>query len=239
MTAPRLIPTALLAGLLLVAGCAAPVRPQPERIDFGSVWIGQTASVPKPVLWRNEGKHTKNFIGATFTGDPAFAFAGPPPTGLVPPDTSGAPMVVTFAPQVTGEVRAIVLPTGLRSEPLAVMGTGVAQRRRGMLELTADGMTRGKPLELGTVELNRVTLTGLYLANRSRQPMRLNLRLTLGRAVRVVGPVFPLVLEPGRRMRVTVEFCPGSLGRLYDAIEVESVDGVHFAGTALTGTAIP
>ena len=238
MNAPRLF-VVLLLGLLLGAGCAKAVRPQPERIDFGPVWIGQTASVPKPVLWRNDGKNAKNFVGATFVGDPAFAFAGPPPMGTVPPDVSGAPAVVTFTPRTTGEVRATVLPTGLRSEPLLVMGTGVAQRRRGLLELTADGMKAGKPLEMGTVELNRIALTGLYLANRSRAPMRLNIRLVASRVVRVVGPVFPLVLEPGRRMRVTLEFCPGALGRLYDVVEVESADGVHFAGTALTGTAIP
>jgi len=223
---------------LLCAGCPAPVRPQPERIDFGPVWLGQTASVPKPIQWRNDGKHAKHFVGARIEGAAAFAFAGAPPTGMVAPDASGAPAVVTFTPLTTGEVRANILPTGLRSEPLVVIGTGVAQRRRGMLELTADGMTPGKALELGTVELNRVTLTGLYLANRGREAMRLDVRLATGRAVRVAGPVFPLVLQPGRRVRVTLEFCPGALGRLYDAFEVESSDGSHFAGTALTGTAI-
>jgi hypothetical protein len=235
--AHRAFPAALL-GLLLCVGCSKAVRPQPERIDFGPVWIGQTASVPRPVLWRNDGRNAKNFTGATFSGDPAFAFAGPPPIGQVAPDASGAPAVVTFSPQTTGEMRATVTPTGLRSEPLLVMGTGVAQRRRGMLELTADGMKPGKPLEMGTVQLNRIGLTGVYLANRAREPMRLNIRFATGRAVRVVGPQFPLVLEPGRRVRVTLEFCPGALGRLYDAVEVESTDGVHFAGTALAGNAI-
>jgi hypothetical protein len=224
---------------LLVTGCGSRLRPHPERLDFGPVWIGQTASVPKPIRWRNPGRNPKHITSATITGDPTFTFAGGPPTGPVQPDGSGAPTVVVFAPVTTGEVRATIQPVGARAEPLLVMGTGVAQRRRGMLELTADGMTPGKPLEMGTVELNRIGITGVYLANRAREPMRLNIRLASGRAVRVVGPTFPLLLEPGRRARVNLEFCPGALGRIADAVEVESVDGRHFAGTALVGTAIP
>lgn len=236
MIAARLV--LLLAGLLLAA-CSTRLQPQPERIDFGPVWIGQTASVPEPIQWRNDGPNPKHVTGATIVGDPAFSFAGPLPSGTVAPDARGAPVVVVFAPVAVGETRATIAPTGARSEPLLVMGTGVAQRRRGMLELTADGMTPGKPLELGTVELNRIGISGLYLANRAREPMRLDVRLVSGRAVRVVGPTFPLLLEPGRRVRVNLEFRPGALGRLHDAIEVQSVDGRHFAGTALAGTAIP
>lgn len=228
-----------LLGLLLITGCRAKVRPQPERIDFGPVWIGQTASVPRPIRWRNDGRNPKHITSATITGDRAFSFAGGAPSGVVAPDDSGAPTVVVFAPVATGEVRATIMPVGARSEPLLVMGTGTAQRRRGMLELTADGMTPGKPLEMGTVELNRIGITGIYLANRAREPMRLNIRLASGRAVRVLGPSFPLLLEPGRRVRVNLEFCPGALGRIADAVEVESADGRHFAGTALVGTAIP
>jgi hypothetical protein len=190
-----------------------PLTLSPLSLDFGSVQVGDTATLPFQVT--NTGTSPAAFTGISTTS--GFTDAGDCPTagGTLAPSTS-CTLQVSFAPSKTGAVSGSldlvtsVSPIGLIA---SLTGTGIQSN----LQVTPSSLNFGS-IAIGASATRTLTLTNVGTAPVNR----LALALTGDFAVTV--PCASSTLDPGATCQVAITFAPTSLGPRNSILTITSSD---------------
>ncbi len=198
----------------------------PAGLRFGQIPLGQTET--QLVSLTNNGQ---NSISISAIGANNAEFSVPPmsmPIVLTPGQSIDVSVV--FSPTATGWVGGkITFTTNQPGYPLdvAVMGTGVTTQA-----LVASPAN----ISFGSVGVGSTASTPVVLSN--NQPWRVTVSSlqTLGGAFSVSGPSFPVILESGQSIMLSVTFAPQSAGMTFGSAFVTPGVNVNFTGTG-TSTA--
>lgn len=190
------------------------LRVEPERIHFGEVRVGTTAT--RAVSLYNVGDGPVQLSAITGDPDTSTEFTGDLPGQQVIPPGQRATVVVAFQPLSSGpRAGRLVVATeggeGPDAPSVQVEGIGLASELR--LE----------PLQLrfGGVLLGDQRLRSVELRNVSTEVRMLQgLRLPSAAFWIVEGPLEPTALEPGQALRIVIAFGPVDLGPVGSVLEI-------------------
>jgi hypothetical protein len=174
----------------------------PGSLRFGTVALGQSET--QLVRITNTGQ-TSATISAISVSLAQFRVSG-----ITLPIVVGAgrslDLNVTFSPAATGWLGAKILITSNASNPtlqLAAGGTGV----------TSDSLTASPTaLSFGQVPIGSTASLTVTLTNARSYTENLRSALMAGSGFSVSSPVFPVKLDPGQSVAVTVNFAPQLAG---------------------------
>ena len=212
---------------LLGVGIASPLTLLPGSLDFGSVRVLSSATLPVQVT--NTGASPVTFGAIAATGDYTASGTCPAPGGTL---ATGATctLQVTFAPVTVG-VRAGILSvaTSASTNPLTVPLTGVGTQTH--LSITPAS------LAFGSVPLNALSVLSLTLSNGGSTAIT-GISLATTGEYSVSAPCGVATLAPQSSCAVQVTFTPTALGSRPGTFVVTSSDAGSPAVVPLSGTAV-
>lgn len=200
----------------------------PASLDFGSVVVGNQATLPIQIT--NTGATAATFNGLATTGDYALAGSCPAIGNALAPATS-CTLEVTFSPQQTGQRTGIVsLATTATALPLhaTLTGNGVQSE----LQIAPGTLSFGS-IATGSSANLTLTLTN----NGTAAVTHLALSTTGDYAVTVPCP--QSTLAPGQSCTATVTFSPTAIGARNGLLTITSSDSSSPSTVSLTGTGVP
>lgn len=199
----------------------------PVSLNFGSVLVGKTATLPVQVT--NASPNAATFASITSTGDYVVSGDCPSADSQLAPNTS-CNLQISFAPTQSGiRPGTVSLATSLTTLPLTVqlIGTGTQSQ----LQITPAS------LNFSSIAVSASANQTLSLSNTGTAPINgLSLAITGDYAITV--PCALTVLAPGERCAVTVTFTPTAIGTRTGALTISS-SGQAPTTVPLTGNGVP
>jgi hypothetical protein len=231
---------ALVAALLLAScGPNATLTPNPATLDFGTVYIGLSATAT--TTWTS----TYNApIVASLTVAPTPPFDSPAVSiPQIPANGTTGAVTVSFAPTAVGPFNGSgnvglttpgfaavpVTPTGV-----ALKGSGAAQTSDTTLSVTGGNLVAGAVLDFGKVNVGATKALTFNVANASATQLTLTVTV-LGGGPYTTAPA-AIVVPANGSLAVTVAFAPTRVGVFPGAVEFTL--GAAGAVTARAGTAV-
>jgi hypothetical protein len=212
---------------LLGSATPASLSFSPVALDFGSLLVGSTSTLPVQVT--NTSATPAVFHGITATGD--YTIAGDcPAAGNVLAASTSCVLEATLTPTQTGvRAGAIKVASSLSTLPLTVALTGTGtqshlQSNPASLNFGSLSLAASADVTLTLINSGNALLTGLHLA------------VTGDYAV--ITPCALTVLAPGTSCSVTVSFTPTALGSRAGTLTATS-DGNSPTIVPLSGTGVP
>ncbi|MDW5266609.1 MULTISPECIES: choice-of-anchor D domain-containing protein [Acidobacteriaceae] len=199
----------------------------PASLDFGSLLVGSTSTLPVQVT--NTSAAPAVFHGITATGD--YTVAGDCPTSgsSLAPNTSCV-LEATFTPTQTGvRAGAIHVASSLSTLPLAIALTGIGTQSH----LQANPAS----LEFGSLSLAASAELTLTLNNSGNAPVT-GLHLAVTGDYAIITPCALTTLAAGASCSVTVSFTPTALGSRTGTLTASSSSNSPTT-LPLTGTGVP
>ncbi|MCU1247517.1 MAG: hypothetical protein JWQ49_546, partial [Edaphobacter sp.] len=224
--------TALEFISLLGAATPSPVIASPIALDFGSVQLGATSTLPLQIT--NTSTTPATFNSITSTGDFTVTGTCPTPGNTLAPAATCTEQI-TFTPTQTGtRTSAVAINTSLSSLPINVPLTGIGVQSH--LAITPSA------LSFGSIAIGASANLALTLTNTGNGPIN-NLALTITGDYAVTVPCSTTILTPGSSCPVTITFTPTTLGPRPGTLTLSSSEAS--SGTTsptlvpLTGTGVP
>ncbi len=211
---------------LLGTALPSPLTLTPVALDFGSVPVGATATLPLQLS--NSGPASARF-NTISTSDPAYTVSGdcPAPGGSLASQAS-CTLQVSFTPAKTGlipgglNIVTSLSPNGLDA---ALSGTGVQSNL----------VAAPTSLNFGSIALGASAKLTLTLANTGTAPIT-SLALALTGDYAVTIPCRAATLAPGASCTATVTFSPTATGPRNGVLTVST--STSSASVPLTGTGV-
>lgn len=219
-------------------GCGPSLKAQPDVVDFGDTFIGQSST--RSVYWVNS-RRTAEIDEVILSRSDAFDLdaSAIPEDHEIDKGERSHEVDVTFNPEKAGVYTARLMATadGGSVEPVELRGRGVYNRSTPGLELSGDGLTADRPLDHGSVPVNGAEST-----------RRIRIQNETGRTILVKpswgrgGQGFTLrndvdVIELGRNeeAEVVTEFDPKTSGTFTDVLMLTIDDTDRTSGVVVTG----
>jgi hypothetical protein len=216
-----------LAALLPAHAGAATQQLQcsPTTLRFGTVAVGQTET--QLVTVTNTGQTTAT-ISALSVGVGDFGVSGITLPAVLSAGQS-LDLNVTFSPTATGWVGGKILIANDTSNPhlqFGVTGSGVS----------SDTLTAAPTsLSFGEVPVGSTTSLSVVLTNTRSSKNTVNSAQTIGSGFSVTGLTFPLTLNAGQSVTMTVNFAPQVAGLTGGSVFLSGPNlNIPFAGTGST-----
>ncbi len=199
----------------------------PPSLDFGTVLVGNSATLPVQIT--NASPTPAVFNSITTTGSYTSANNCPSAGAQLAPSAS-CTVQVTFTPSQTGSnTGALNIATSLTSLPLIAQLTGSGAQAQ--LQVTPTS------LAFPSVTLGASATQTLSLANIGTAPIN-NLNLAVTGDFAIKSPCAATVLSPGASCSVTIGFTPAATGTRTGSLTITST-GQAPATVPLTGVGIP
>ncbi|SFS16244.1 PapD-like protein [Granulicella pectinivorans] len=196
----------------------------PTSLDFGSVLVGQNASMTIQVT--NTGVVPVQFNGVTVSGDYSSSSNCPSPGGSLAAATS-CTIQVGFSPTATGpRPGKLSLSTSASTLPLTVTLAGVGTQ--GQLQIAPS------TLNFGPIAIGASSNLSLILKNEGTAPVT-NLSLSISGDYAVTVPCSTPSLAPGQSCNLTIMFTPSATGSRPSSLIVSSSDPGSPASISLSG----
>ena len=212
---------------LLGDATPSPLTLAPIALDFGTVQLGSSSTLPLQIT--NTSPFPATFNSVTATGDYAVSGSCPAPNNPLPPAT-GCTLQITFTPTQTGtRTGNAAISTSLSTLPITVPLTGVGVQSH--LQIAPSALNFGN-IAIGASANLTLTLTNTGSASVD------NLTLTLIGDFAVTGPCSTSTLTPGSSCPVTVTFSPTDLGPRSGSLTVASTDANSPAQIPLSGAGV-
>ena len=217
---------------LLGDALPSPLTLTPVSLDFGSVQVGTTATLPlqitntspSPTLFRSISTNNRNY---TATGDCPAPNSN---SGASLPPASSCTLQVSFTPSATGVLTGDVnLVTSLSPLGLEAALTGVG--------IQSTLIATPASLNFGSLAVGASANLTLTLANTGSAPIS-NLALALTGDYAITSPCPLTTLAPGQSCTLTITFSPTMTGPRNGALTVSSSSPNSPATTPLTGTGV-
>jgi hypothetical protein len=199
----------------------------PTSLDFGTVLVGSTATLPLQVT--NTGTTAVLFNALTTTGD-YTADGSCPSSGNPLPAATSCTIQVTFAPTASGtRPGTLALATSASALPLTIPLTGTGAQSH--LQVTPS------TLNFGSIALGASANLTLTLANTGTAPLS-NLTLGISGDYALTVPCALTTLAPGASCSATITFVPTSIGPRNSALTITSSDSTSPLTIPLTGAGV-
>jgi hypothetical protein len=212
---------------LVGTGTAAPLSLSPVALDFGSVQVGSSASLP--VTASNSGSAPITFTSISATGD--FSTLGNcPASGSSLAAESSCTVQVTFAPSAPGlRSGTLAFTTSASSAPLEVSLSGIGTQSQ--LVVTPASLSFGPILVGAAANLS------LMLVNSGSASLR-GLSFVADGDFSVTGPCPQTALSPGASCNLQIGFSPSATGTRTGTLSIASSSPGTPTLVPLTGTGI-
>jgi hypothetical protein len=198
----------------------------PSSLDFGSVLVGNSATLPIQIT--NASPNPAIFTSITTTGDYISTNNCPAAGAQLAPSASCA-VQVTFTPSQAGSrVGTLNIANTLTTLPLVAQLTGSGAQAQ--LQVTPASFT------FPSVVLGASATQTLSLANTGTAPIN-NLALTITGDFAIKSPCSSTVLAPGASCAVTISFTPTATDTRTGSLTITSEGQAPFT-VPLTGTGI-
>ncbi len=228
---------------LFATGCppSGKVDPTPDPLDFGDVYVGQSAS--GSATWTNNGTVAATIAAVSAQPTPPFAVGGAFAMQTINPGAAAAAVSYTFSPQAAGKAAGSskLAVTGVKGSKLTLQGNGVFQKASSTLSLTGGNLVAGQALDFGKVPVGATkTLTFDVKNTDPNKKVTLQVKWTAGnQPFAVTAPVGNVVVAAAGTTTVTISFTPPAVASYTDIVEfIDVVGASNFAGTVVKGEGI-
>ncbi len=212
---------------LLGSATPSPLTLAPIALDFGSVQLGATSTLPLQITNSSTSPVTFNSIATT--GDFAAAGNCPTPGNTLAPSTSCTDQI-TFTPTQTGTLTAsVAVSTSLSTLPITAPLTGIGIQSH--LQITPSA------LNFGSIAIAASANLTLTLSNTGTAPVT-NLALTLTGDYALTTPCTTTTLAPNATCAATITFTPTTLGPRTGTLTIASSDASSPTVVPLTGNGV-
>ena len=212
---------------LLGTATPASLSFSPSSLDFGSLLVGSTSTLPIEVT--NTSATPAVFHGITTTGDYTVAGDCPAPGSALAANTSCI-LEATFTPTQSGSrTGTISVASSLSTLPLTVPMTGTGTESH----LQANPAS----LDFGSLSLASSASLTLTLINSGNAPVT-GLHLAITGDYAIITPCAFTSLPVGTSCSVTISFTPTALGTRAGTLTVTNAANVPTT-VPLTGTGVP
>ncbi len=199
----------------------------PTSLDFGTVLVGSTSTLPIQIT--NVSATPAIFNGIAATGDYATSGTCPTPGNVLAP-SANCTIQIAFTPTQPGtRTGTLSLNTSLTSLPLTAALTGIGAQSQ--LQISPAS------LSFGNIALGASSTLTLTLANTGTASIN-SLALAISGDYAITAPCAITTLTPGSSCSVTVTFTPTATGPRAGTLTVASTDQNSPAIVPLTGTGI-
>jgi hypothetical protein len=213
---------------LLGTATPSPLTISPIALDFGSVQLGATSTLPLQIT--NTGTTPATFNSITSTGDYTATGNCPTPGNPLAPATSCTEQI-TFTPTQTGtRTGTLAINTSLSALAINVPFTGIGVQSHLVATPSA--------LNFGSIAIAASANLTLTLTNTGTAPVK-NLALTITGDYAVTVPCSTSTLTPGSSCPVTITFTPTILGPRAGALTLSSSEANSPTIIPLNGTGVP
>ncbi len=220
--------TALEFISLLGTATPSPLTVSPITLDFGSVQLGATSTLPLQIT--NTATTPTTFNSITATGDYTVTGTCPASGNTLAPAATCTEQI-TFTPTQTGtRTGTIAIATSLSTLPINAPLTGIGVQSH--LDIAPSA------LSFGSIAIGASANLTLTLTNTGTAPVN-NLALTITGDYAVTAPCSTATLTPGSSCPITVTFSPTTLGSLTGTLTIASSDANSPALVPLTGNGVP
>jgi trimeric autotransporter adhesin len=213
---------------LLGAATPSPLTLSPIALDFGSVQLGATATLPLQIT--NTSATAATFNGIATTGDYTTTGTCPTPGNTLAPSTSCVEQI-TFTPKQTGtRPGTLSIATSISTLPINVPLTGIGIQSH--LQITPSA------LNFGSIAIGASANQTLTLTNTGTAPVT-DLALSLTGDYAITVPCTFTTLAPNDTCTTTITFTPTALGPRTGNLTLASSDANSPTLVPLTGTGVP
>ena len=220
--------TALEFISLIGAASPSTLNLSPTFLDFGTVPVGNSATLPIQIT--NNGTDPASFNSLTVTGDYTVAPGTCPSNGSTLAPAASCALQLTFTPAQTGSrTGTLSISSSASALPLVASLTGIGSQPH--LQITPNS------LSFGNIALGSSASLTLTLANTGNAPVN-NISLSLTGDYAVTSPCAVTTLASGTSCSVIVAFTPTAVGTRTGILTVSSSDANSPANIPLTGTGV-
>ncbi len=233
----------LFSLVVFVVGCplSGKVDPTPDPLDFGDVYVGQSAS--GTATWTNNGTAAATIAGVGAQPSPPFAVGGAFVTQTINVGAAAAPVSYSFSPtavgRATGSSKLVV--TGVKGAKLTLQGNGVFQKGSSTLSVTGGNLVAGQALDFGKVPVGATKTLTFNVTNADpNKQVTLTVKWPAGnQPFSVTVPVGNVVVAAAGTTTVTISFTPPAVASYTDIVEfIDAAGATNFAGTVVKGEGI-
>ncbi len=212
---------------LLGTATPSPLTLSPIALDFGSVQLGATSTLPLQIT--NTSTTPAAFTTITTTGD--YAAIGDCPINNTLASGTTCTEQVTFTPTQTGtRTGTLSIATSLSTLPINAPLTGIGIQSH--LQITPSALNFGS-LAIGASANLTVTLVNTGTASVT------NLSFAITGDYSITTPCATATLAPSSSCTATITFAPTALGSRTGALTITSSDTNSPAILPLTGIGVP
>jgi len=205
----------------------SPLTLSPIALNFGSVQLGSTSTLPLQIT--NTSATAVTFNALTLTGD--YAATGDCPINNTLAPTTTCTEQIAFTPTQTGtRTGTVAISTSLSTLPINVPLTGIGIQSH--LQITPSA------LNFGSIAVGASSNQTLTLANTGTATVN-NLTLTIAGGFAITVPCGTTTLAPNASCTATVTFTPTTLGAANSTLTITSSDPNSPTLIPLTGTGVP
>ncbi len=197
----------------------------PTSLDFGSVLVGSTSTLPIQITNVSPTPAILNSI--TATGDYAATGTCPTPGNVLAPAATCTIQIAFTPTQPSTRTGTLSLNTSLTALPLTASLTGIGTQSQ--LQIAPAS------LNFGTIAIGSSDTLTLTLSNTGTAPIN-NLASAISGDYTIAAPCALTTLAPGSSCSVTITFAPTATGSRAGNLTVASTDQSSPAVVALTGT---
>ena len=213
---------------LLGTATPSPLTIAPIALDFGSVQLGATSTLPLQIT--NTSTTPATFNSIFTTGDYTATGTCPTPGDPLAPATTCTEQI-TFTPTQTGtRTGTISIATSLSALPINAPLTGIGIQSH--LQITPSA------LDFASIAIGASANLTLTLANSGSAPVT-NISLNLSGDYALTVPCTATILAPNATCNATITFTPTALGQRAGTLTIASSDPNSPTLVPLTGTGVP
>jgi hypothetical protein len=200
----------------------------PSNVDFGSVLIGSTQSMPVLVLNSGASAVTISQVSASGTGF----------------NTSGLPLPLTLAPGQSATFTIVFAPqsAGTANGSVALLSDAVNPNLN--LDLAGIGVTPGALVAtpsspaFGTVQVGNTKSLIETLTNSGGSPVMISQVSAAGAGFGLTGVTLPITLNAGQSTTFSIEFSPATAGNSSGSFAVASTASNAHLTLPASGTGV-
>lgn len=233
----------LISLVVLAAGCppSGKVDPTPDPLDFGDVYVGQSAT--GTATWTNNGTAAATISAVSAQPNPPFAVGGAFATQTINPGVAAAAVTYSFSPQAAGAAagNSKLVVTGVKGAKLTLKGNGVFQKASSTLSVTGGNLVAAQPLDFGKVPVTTTKTLNFNVSNTDpNNQVILQVQWKAGnQPFSVTAPVGNVVVAAAKTTNVSISFTPPAVASYTDTVEfVDIANASNFAGTVVKGEGV-
>jgi hypothetical protein len=213
---------------LIATGSPSPLSLSTSNLNFGSVLVGGTASLPLQVT--NTGATPIAFTSIAATGDYAATGSCPAPGASLAPAATCS-VLVAFKPTAPGTRPGVLsFTTSASNLPLTVALTGIGTQSELVIAPAS--------LAFGSLAIGTTSALSVTLLNNGSVPIA-NLAFSVAGDYTVTTPCPVTTLTAAASCAVQIAFTPTVAGPRPGSLTVTSSDAGSPASVPLTGTGLP